>query len=337
MIDLLVVGAGPAGLATAMFAAAAGMEVVVLDAREGPIDKACGEGLMPGAVDALTRLGVALPGMPFHGIRYLDGRRSATAFFRGATGMGVRRTALQQAMTQRAGQLGVRFDRRTVTDVVQDGESVSAGGYRARYLAAADGLHSPVRRMVGLELPATDAPRWGLRQHFTVTPWTRLVEVYWAAQSEAYVTPVGPNEVGVALLSPVRLPMAEQLEQFPRLVQHLAGAVPSGTVRGAGPLRQRTASTVAGRVLLVGDAAGYVDALTGEGIAVSLACARSLVDALVVGNPQSYERAWRRDTRRYRWITSSLLATRRLAQPVIVPAAALLPDVFRMAVGQLAK
>ena len=143
--------------------------------------------------------------------------------------------------------------------------------------------------------------------------------------------------MGVAIVGPAKMPWAEQLGQFPQLAERLAGAPTTGSVRGAGPLRQVAASPVAGRVLLVGDAAGYVDALTGEGIAVSLACARSLVDALVQGDPQRYARSWRRDSRQYRWITASLLATRRIAQPAIVPAAALLPDVFRMAVGQLAK
>ncbi len=336
MIDVLVVGAGPAGLATAMFAAAAGLEVTVLDSREGPIDKACGEGLMPGAVASLAALGVPLQGRPFHGIRYLDEQRSTTAFFRTGAGLGVRRTTLQPAMVARAQHLGVRVEQVTVADVVQDSTGVSAGGLRARYLVAADGLHSPIRRMLGLDRPG-GAPRWGLRQHVRVEPWTRLVEVHWGRNSEAYVTPVAADEIGIAIVGSTRMPWAQQLRQFPQLAERVAGAQPTGTVRGAGPLRQRASSVVAGRVLLVGDSAGYVDALTGEGIAVSLSCARSLVDALVLGDPQRYQRAWRRDSRQYRWITASLLATRRVAQPAIVPAAALLPDVFRMAVRQLAK
>lgn len=337
MIDVLVVGAGPAGLATAMFAAAAGLDVTVLDARNGPIDKACGEGLMPGAVATLAKLGVPLRGRPFHGIRYLDDRRSATAFFRGGSGMGVRRTALQPAMAQRAQQLGVLIEQATVTEVTQDSGGVGAGGLRARYLVAADGLHSPIRRLLGLDRRVTGPPRWGLRQHFRVEPWTRLVEVHWARSSEAYVTPIAADEIGVAIVGPAKMTWAQQLGQFPQLAARIAGASATGNVRGAGPLRQQATSPVAGRMLLVGDAAGYVDALTGEGIAVSLACARSLVDALILDDPQRYARSWRRDSRQYRWITASLLATRRVAQPAIVPAASLLPDVFGMAVRQLAK
>ena len=92
-------------------------------------------------------------------------------------------------------------------------------------------------------------------------------------------------------------------------------------------------------MLLVGDAAGYVDALTGEGIAVSLACARSLVDCVMPGDPAGYERRWRRDSRRYRSITSSLLwaSGRSPLRRAIVPAAQRLPWVFSAAVGQLAR
>ncbi len=106
------------------------------------------------------------------------------------------------------------------------------------------------------------------------------------------MTPVSPTEVGVAVLSSTRGTFAQHLSAFPRLLVHLQGAEPSGAVRGAGPLRQRTSARVAGRVLMVGDAAGYVDALTGEGIAVSIACAKSLVQAVAHGDPASYEPAW---------------------------------------------
>ena len=92
-------------------------------------------------------------------------------------------------------------------------------------------------------------------------------------------------------------------------------------------------------MLLVGDAAGYVDALTGEGIAVALACARSLVDCVVARRPADYEARWRRDSRRYRALTSSLLwaSGRRTLRQAIVPAAQRVPWVFAGAVGQLAR
>jgi flavin-dependent dehydrogenase len=349
MLDLIVCGAGPAGLATALSAARASLRVVVVEPRAAPIDKACGEGLMPVAVRGLRELGVELDGHPISGIRYTDGHRHADAPFRAGAGLGVRRTELHTALLAALAGWQVPVVQARIEHVEQDDRCVRAGGLRARYLVAADGLHSPLRRQLGLDRPPASrhVPRWGLRQHFALPPWTDLVEVHWAVSpsnaadsftGEAYVTPVAPDLVGVALLSSTRAPFVEQLAQFPEL----AGRLPttgSTTVRGAGPLRQRSRQRVAGRVLLVGDAAGYVDALTGEGIAVGLACARALVDCIVSGHPQHYERRWLALSRRYRLITESLLWARarpRLAR-AIVPAAARVPSLFEAAVHQLAR
>ncbi|QMU77698.1 NAD(P)/FAD-dependent oxidoreductase [Streptacidiphilus sp. PB12-B1b] len=337
MIDLLVAGGGPAGLATAVHAARAGLEVVVAEPRPAPIDKACGEGLMPGAVQALAGLGVAPVGCPLRGIRYLDERRSAEARFAAEPGRGVRRTELHAALARRAEQLGVRVLPLRVGEIRQDGHSVTAAGITARYLAAADGLHSPIRRRLALDRPDPRPPRYGLRRHFAVQPWTDCVEVHWSPGAEAYVTPLGPDLVGVAVLTAERGPFDGHLARFPLLARRLPGTAATA-VRGAGPLRQRVRGRVAGRVLLVGDAAGYIDALTGEGVSLALAAAAELVRCVRADRPQAYEQAWRRVSRRHRLLTDTLLWTR--CQPAlagrIVPAAARLPAVFTLLVNQLA-
>lgn len=337
MIDVLVVGGGPIGLATALCCERAGLTTRVIEQRIGPIDKACGEGLLPAAVRALAELGVRPAGQDIAGIRYLDARHSVEARFRAGSGRGVRRTTLHAELCSAVLAAGIPVEQRRVAGISQDDRSVSVGSVRARYLVAADGLHSPIRRQLGLDRPSRRTPRWGQRQHFAVAPWTELVEVYWSADAEAYVTPSGPGQVGVALLSARRAPFSELLRGFPQLLDRLPAHGVAG-VLGAGPLRQRAAARVAGRVLLVGDAAGYVDALTGEGLSIGLLSARRLASCLAADRPEDYERAWRQETRRYRTLTEALIlaAGNRLSRPLIVPAAARLPRLFGSIVHQLA-
>ncbi|QNE21821.1 FAD-binding protein [Kribbella qitaiheensis] len=338
MIDLLVAGAGPAGAAAAIRAALAGLSVVVVEPRSGPIDKACGEGVAHSAVEYLSRLGVEVEGRPFHGIRYLDSSHSVDARFRAGPGLGVRRTALQQALSDRLGELGVPVVAGRVGAIVQNGSSVTAAGFTARYLAAADGLHSPIRRQLGQGIDRSGEVRRGLRRHFSTAPWTELVEVYWSPLGEAYVTPVADDLVGVAVLTSARGSFDSHLEAFPALKRRLKGAEPASEVMGAGPLRQRVRARVVGRVMLVGDAAGYVDALTGEGIAVALRTSAELVRCVLADRPEDYEAAWRRVSREARFLTASLLwaRNRSLLAPRIVPAAAALPPVFGAIVNRLA-
>ncbi|WP_025735994.1 NAD(P)/FAD-dependent oxidoreductase [Mycobacterium genavense] len=331
--DLLIVGGGPGGLATALHARRHGLSVIVAEPREDPIDKACGEGLMPGGLAELTSLGVDPAGMPFHGIAYVSERRRAEALFRTGPGRGVRRTTLHAALEARAKEQETEWVRTKVTRVEQDAHGVTAAGVRAKFLVGADGLHSTVRRCVGIKATAGKPRRYGVRWHFTVPAWSQFVEVYWSRLGEAYVTPVEPDLVGVAILSQGR----PDLDWFPRLARHLDGAH-RGHARGCGPLRQVVSRRVAGRVLLVGDAAGYEDALTGEGVSLAVKQAAAAVDAIVNETPAAYEKAWHRVTRNYRLLTRAvvLASTPRATRRAIVPACERLPAVFGFGVNVLA-
>jgi 2-polyprenyl-6-methoxyphenol hydroxylase-like FAD-dependent oxidoreductase len=76
------------------------------------------------------------------------------------------------------------------------------GTHDGKILVGADGLHSPVRRLAGLDRKVEGRRRHGARRHFSISPWSEVVEVHLAEDAEAYVTPCGPDRVGVALLWP---------------------------------------------------------------------------------------------------------------------------------------
>jgi 2-polyprenyl-6-methoxyphenol hydroxylase-like FAD-dependent oxidoreductase len=310
------VGAGPAGLAVAIGLARRGLRALVIERRSPPLDKACGEGIMPPGVRALAALGVdlsALRAAPFRGVRFVDGARDFSGCFATGAGLGVRRTELSAALIAAALRAGVelRFDC-ALEHWAQCGSEVCAGTsqgeLRARTLVGADGLASRVRAEAGLASPPPRARRFGMRRHFRVAPFSELVEVHWGERAEAFVTPVAPDEVGVALLwRGDGGSYEEHLARFPALAARLAGAETVSETRGAGPFWQRARARHAGRVALVGDAAGYTDAVTGEGITLALHGAAALARTLAAGEPLAhYEAAWRRITRAHRAMAALL-------------------------------
>ena len=342
--QVLVVGGGPIGLASAIEARMAGLDATVIEPRVGVIDKACGEGLMPAAVPALARLGVHPRGFPLRGIDYRDGRRSAQHRFAVGNALGVRRTTLHATLRERADELGVQFVTDRVDAVEQDAACVrvtgtSAAEIRADWLLAADGLHSTVARLTGLH-SATPRPRrrYGLRRHYAIEPWSDLIEVHWTPLGELYVTPTADGVVGLALLTRRGVRFEDALAATPELAERVRGLEPVTELRGAGPLRQNTRARSAGRVLLVGDASGYVDALTGEGIRIGLEQARAAVDAVVFADPARYEKAWHEVTRDVRWLTGTLVRLAMSpARRLIVPVSSAAPGIFDGAVERFAR
>lgn len=365
IVDVIVVGGGPVGLATAINARMHGLTALVIEPRTGTIDKACGEGVMPSAVAELTALGVHPRGRAIAGVSYQNGTHTAEHRFAGEAALGVRRTELHRVLAERAAELGVRVEHGKVDAVEQGGgeqprERGEAGEaseqygtvsahladgrtIEGRWMFGCDGLHSTVRELVGLathprRVGRHDSRRFGIRQHFAVAPWTDLIEVHWAPNAEVYVTPVGENEVGVAVLGRRGTSFDEALASVPALAERLRDAKPASSARGAGPLLQNTRGQRAGRVLLVGDAAGYVDAITGEGIRLGLAEARAAIDCIIAGEPERYEREWRRITRDFRMLTTGLVAAANSPlRSAIVPLAARLPRLYVRIVEALAR
>jgi 2-polyprenyl-6-methoxyphenol hydroxylase-like FAD-dependent oxidoreductase len=345
--DLLVVGAGPAGLATALAARRRGLAVTVVERRRPPLDKPCGEGLMPAALAALARLEVAPPqrALPFRGIRYLaDGARAEADFPGGARGLGARRTELSAALLAACATAGVelRFGVEATGLAAAGGVTTAGGEIRARWVAGADGLRSRVRRWAALERAprAGAARRFGIVRHYRLPPWSDRVEVWFGARCEAYVTPLAADETGVAILGPGEGEGFDELlaQRLPaELARRLAAGRALGRDAGAGPFRQRVAARTARGVALVGDAAGYLDALTGEGLALGFEQALALAEALEAGDLARYERAASRLVRVPETLTRLALAAAR--RPAlgrrVVAALAADPELFARLLGAL--
>jgi flavin-dependent dehydrogenase len=311
--DVFVAGGGPAGLAVAIAARLRGFRVIVADYQQPPIDKACGEGLMPEGVKALQQLGLNIPpalSYSFRGIRFIGHGHRVDAFFPQGHGVAVRRTTLHSLLLERATELGVEFRWQTRVTAL-DSHGALAGGnlIQARWIVGADGSASVIRRLAGLDFSILRSCRFGFRRHFRIQPWSDYTEVYWGKDCQAYATPLGHQEVCIALLSrDPRIRGNQILEQFPELASHLQGADPTNAEKGALSGNMALWKIHRGNVALAGDASGTVDAITGDGLSVSFRQALALSCALETGDLSSYASAHRRLSMRP-LVMSSLLVS----------------------------
>ncbi len=298
--DVFVIGGGPAGLAAAIAARERGFRVVVADGAKPPIDKACGEALMPDAIAALKRLGVAVPSAeacPIRGVRFLSSALSAEADFPSSErGLSIRRTALHRIMIERAADLGIGLLWQSVVTGIS-GNDVQMGerAVRTRWILGADGVNSRVRRWANLDVQSRTGLRYAFRQHYRVAPWTDRMEIYWGKNSQAYATPVNSEEVCVAVASRnAGLRLDETLPEFPELNARVRSAEISSVERGSVSANRKLKRVWRGNVGLIGDASGTVDAITGEGLGLAFSQAVALADSLASGNLASYQAAHRR-------------------------------------------
>jgi flavin-dependent dehydrogenase len=301
--DILVVGGGPAGLATAIAARQRGFAVVVADGARPPIDKPCGEGLMPDGRAALARLGIGVPAEdshPFRGIRFVSSGLSVDANFPDGSGIGLRRTVLHRVMIARAEALGVSLLWQTpVTGLKPDGVLIGEQIVRSRWVVGADGGHSLVRRWAGLNRCYYDRTRFAFRRHYRISPWTGCMELHWGPKCQIYVTPVAAHETCIAVIScDPHLRLDDALPAFPELLSRLRGAEPASVERGAISASRKLRRVYQGRFALVGDASGAVDAITGEGLCLSFRQAETLAECFATNNLKRYQQVHRRLARR---------------------------------------
>ncbi len=296
--DVLIVGGGPAGIAAALALRLQGANCTVVDCRTPPIDKACGEGLMPDALEALAKLGVDLcpeQGAAFRGIQFSNESHAVSAYFPEGIGVGVRRTHLHAHLVERAESAGVHLVwGQRVTGLESQSARIGNTPIAFRWLVGADGQNSKVREQFGLNRGRAAKVRYGFRRHYRLPLWNDCVEVHWGKRGQIYITPVGPEEICVASISAVHnLRLDDALLDFPRLREQLSKAEPSSREQGALSVSRKLSEVTRGSVSMIGDASGSVDAVTGEGIATSFRQALALAHAIARNDLSLYERAHR--------------------------------------------
>ncbi len=347
--DVAVIGGGPAGLAAGIANARLGARVIVLEQRNLPLDKACGEGLMPRAVASLAHLGVTLEGVgrTFRGIDYRHPGAHATGLFpRGQTGRGVRRTKLVDLLVEAASQAGVELLFGTpALGLEPGGVRTPHGQIHARWIVGADGLRSRVRVWAGLEArrAVPFAGRWGLVRHLEHPEPGDKVQVWFGSECEAYWTPLGPREVGLALLLRKRGRGFEGIlrERFgAELVDLVSLGKPLDVDRGSGTFGRRARAPTDGKtVFLVGDAHESLDASTGLGLSLAFQEAVYLADSLSHPNPPAEYARWSSALRRTpRQLTFLLVALQEHAPFAVGPLVQALsrhPSAFDSLLGYL--
>jgi len=312
--DVFIVGGGPAGLAAAIAARQKGFRASIADSSIPPVDKACGEGLMPDGIAALRQLGVTIPAdqrFPFRGIRFVEGNLAAQSDFPNEKGWGIRRTTLHKALAERAAALGVEthWGKRVVglngnnceKAEQPGGISLEGRAIRARWIIGADGQNSRVRQWAQFTPARKKGLRYGFRSHFQITPWSDYVEVHWGRDCQIYITPIGSREICVAVLSAnPKSRLADTLKLFPfvaKCLQHAVSLTPEmGGVSSSLTMVEVTRKSAP--VALIGDASGSVDAIAGEGLTLAFRQALVLAEALERNDLAAYEVEHRRGRKR---------------------------------------
>ena len=150
--------------------------------------------------------------------------------------------------------------------------------------------------------------RYAFRRHYRVTPWTDFMEIHWGPGCQIYVTPVGLQEVCLALISrDPKLRLDEALSRFPYLSAHLINSKQSSIERGAVTVTRKLRRIYRGNVVLIGDASGGVDAITGEGMCLAFHQAALLAECLRSGDFARYAVGHRALARRPAFMASMML------------------------------
>jgi flavin-dependent dehydrogenase len=300
MHDVVVVGGGISGAATATHLARAGARVLLVDRARFPRRKVCGEGLFPAGVAALEHLG-ALASVEGSSARinrlrfeFEDVVCVGSLSPSGRHGLGVARQALDTALVETAARsgaevaCGVRVTGLLQADGSFAGVEADHSRFEARVIVAADGIGSPLRLKAGLGGAPEAVRRYGVAAHLGLdSDAGDAISVHFRRSHEVYVTPVGRREVNVAVLLGAReaARLGGRLEagfrEHIRGVPELAAAALLEPPRAAGPFPVRAVALSRENLVLAGDAAGFHDAISGEGMSLALRSAPLAAEAVL--------------------------------------------------------
>jgi len=247
--------------------------------------------------------------MPFGGICFEGDGQRVEADFAGGTGLGIRRTTLHRALLERARDEGVALEWGVSVDQISE-QSAKVGleHIRYRWLVCADGQNSRLRKAVGLDDIRLLGRRYGFRRHYRVAPWTRKVEVHWSGCGQLYITPTATDEICVALItSNPKIRLRDALPEFPLVMERLRSCAPLTREQGAVTSTVRLHSVQTGRIAMLGEASGSIDAITGEGLSTAFAQANALIHAIKKDDLRLYESAHQEIMRRPRAMAHLLL------------------------------